>query len=175
MKKFSRFYCRVIHLIEDVLPSILLLIMLLSFLIGIVYRYLFRNPQPWTYEMNSICFLSISVLSCGAAHRCNDHVVFDMIYSRRSPRSQCIMRLISNFVTLIVALLMIPASFTYLMAMSGLLTQVVKMPKMLVFVCFPVMFALTVFRCGHRFFRDIKAIREKTYLEDYWDEEVAQE
>ena len=93
------------NIVEIYIPAIFFLTLFVSFLIGIIFRYVFDNPQSWTFELSSICYLAVAVLAWGIAHRTDGNVVFDMLYNRLSAKTQCILRIITNFATAVVAAL----------------------------------------------------------------------
>ena len=165
-KKIFRI-CR--DIIEIIIPSILFWVLFISFLIGIFCRYILKDPVSWTFEMGNICFLSVGLISCGIAHRKNDHVVFDLIYEKMSPVWKCISRIIGNGAIVFTALVLVPATIKYLqtMQLQKLYTQVIGIPRALVFSPFLIMILLGLLRSGWRLFCDVKGLLTKNYGEQY--------
>ena len=56
--------------------------MFVVFLINIFTRYVLRNPQNWTFEFSVNSFVIVGLLGACAAYRLEDHVVFDLVYTR---------------------------------------------------------------------------------------------
>ena len=175
VKKIFRL-CR--DFVEIVLPSVLFWMLFISFLIGIFFRYILKDPLSWTFEMGNICFLSVGLISCGIAHRENDHVIFDLIYEKMSPLWKNISRILGNSLIVFTCLMLTPATVKYLQTMQAqkLYTQVIGIPRALIFSPFLIMVLLALLRSGYRLVCDIKALLTKSYAEDYGNskEEVSE-
>jgi len=156
-----------LDVLEIHLPSLLFMTLFICFLIGIVCRYILKDPQAWTFEMSTICYLWVAVLSWGIAHRMDDNVVFDMLYNKLSPTVQCLLRLISNLLIAVTAAVLIGPSLEYLESLFGLTTQTIKLPRFLVFVPFTVSFISATVRSIYNFVLDICSIKDKTYKQKY--------
>ncbi len=133
-------------LIELYYPALCLIILFFSFLIGIFSRYILKNPQAWTYELSTICFVNLVVASWPYVQREHRHIIFDMFYEKQSNRTKRIMRIIANTLIALSATALLPAACSYLCDMKDLTTQVIHMPRWLVFSCFAVSFALSAVR-----------------------------
>ena len=131
-----------IDLIEVYIPAVMLLCLFTSFIAGIIFRYVFRNPQPWTFELSSISFLQLAILSGCFVQRNDRHIVFDMIYSKASERAQCLMRILGGIIICFTAAILIPISIKYVASMYGLKTQILKWPRYIIFICFPLSFII---------------------------------
>ena len=162
--KLCRFF---LNVIEVYIPAIMLMCLFIAFIVGIVFRYIFRDPQSWTYELSSISFLQFAILSSCFVQREDEHIVFDMIYARRSKRTQCIMRIIGGIIVCFTATALIPTSIQYVGTMLGLKTQIMKLPRWCVFTCFPITFIIMDIRALIRLVLDIKAFVNKSYDKTY--------
>ncbi len=156
-----------LDIIEIYIPAIMLICLFVSFIVGIVFRYVFRDPQSWTFELSSISFLQFAILSGCFVQREDEHIVFDMIYARRSKRTQCIMRIVGGIIICFTASMLIPVSIQYVGTMLGLKTQIMKLPRWCVFICFPITFVIMDIRAFIRVIFDIKALVNKTYDKVY--------
>lgn len=134
------------NLVEQYYPALCLIILFLSFLIGIFSRYILKNPQAWTYELSTVCFVNLVVASWPYVQREHRHIVFDMFYEKQSGRTKRIMRIIGNTLIALSAAALLPAACSYLYDMKDLTTQVIHMPRWLVFICFALSFALSTAR-----------------------------
>ena len=154
-------------LIEIYIPEILFVIMFISFVLGVVFRYVFKNPQTWTFELSTICYLAVAVLAFGIAQKTDDNVVFDMLYNKLSMKTKCILRILTNVAITVVAAILIIPSITYLQSMSGLTAQVLPIPRWFIFVPFTIAFVATTARSAYRAVLDIKAFVRKDYIKNY--------
>lgn len=163
-----------LDVLEIYIPVLMFLTLFVCFLLGIVFRYVFKNPQSWTFEISSICYLAVGVLSWGIAHRTDDNVVFDMLYNKLSPKSKCILRVVNNLLIAVVAALLIVPSIKYVQSMAGLTAQTMPIPRGLIFVPFTVSFISAMVRSIHRLVLDILAIKHGDYLQKYGKKEDAE-
>lgn len=161
-----------LDILEIHIPSILFLVLFACFLLGIFFRYVLRNPQSWTFELSTICYLAVGVLSWGVAHRTDENVMFDMLYLKLSPKTQCIMRLISNVLITVTAALLIEPSFTFMMSMAGLKAQTMPIPRGLIFLPFMISFVMASARSLYRLVLDILALKNKDYSQNYGKKEI---
>lgn len=161
-----------LDILEIHIPSILFLILFVCFLLGIFFRYVLRNPQSWTFELSTICYVAVGVLSWGIAHRSDENVGFDMLYLKMPPKTQCIMRLISNLLITVTAALLIEPSVSFIMGMAGLMAQTMPIPRGLVFTPFTISFVIASARSLYRLVLDIMAFRSKDYTQNYGKKEI---
>ena len=160
----KKFFYVLLDVIEVYIPAVMLLCLFTSFIAGIIFRYVFRNPQPWTFELSSISFLQLAILSACFVQRNDRHIVFDMIYSRASERTQCLMRIIGGIIICFTAAVLIPTSIKYSASMYGLKTQILKWPRSIVFVCFPVSFVIMEIRYLHKVIIDFMLLFNKNKI-----------
>lgn len=159
--------CTILDLVEIAIPAIMLLCLFVSFIAGIVFRYLLRDPQAWTFELSTVAFLQLTILSACYVQREDQHIAFDMIYERMSLKAQCLMRIIGNIVVVFTATMLIPAAIKYVGTMADLSTQVLKWPRWAIFVCLPLTFLIMDIRAGHRAVLDIGSYLKGTYKKEY--------
>lgn len=164
-----------LDILEKYIPSVMFLALFVSFLLGVFFRYVLNDPQSWTFEVSSICYLAVAVLGWGIAHRTDDNVVFDMLYNILSAKVQCILRIVTNITIAVVAVLMIVPTINYLVDMKDLTTQIIKIPRYLVFLPFLISFISATIRSVYRLVLDIRAMRKQDYVQHYGVKEVSEE
>ena len=167
MKKKRNVWQVLLDVIEIYIPSVAFIVLFITFLLGIIFRYVLRNPQTWTFEISRISFLWAAILAACIAGRTENHVVFDMIYVKVSPKVQCIMRIISGLMMTVFITWLIPATNQYLKRMNTQPTSILRLPMSLVFIPFLVLFICSAIRALHRLILDIQAFRKKTYVQQY--------
>ena len=163
-----------LDILEIHIPSILFLVLFACFILGIFFRYVLRNPQSWTFELSTICYVAVGVLSWGIAHRADENVVFDMLYLKMSPKTQCIMRLISNVLITMTAALLIEPAYSFMMSMAGLKAQTMPIPRGLIFLPFMISFVMASARSLYRLVLDILAFKNKDYVQQYGKKEITE-
>jgi TRAP-type C4-dicarboxylate transport system permease small subunit len=88
------------------------------------------------------------------------------VYTRLSSRGQNILRMISYVIVIVFFLVAIPESIMSL-ARLPTVTSIMKIPERIIFLSFPVLMASTVCRSAYRLVMDIKAFRNRTYVQTY--------
>jgi TRAP-type C4-dicarboxylate transport system permease small subunit len=84
------------------------------------------------------------------------------------------MRMISNFLMMATAALLIVPSVNYIMSMAGLQAQTLPIPRGVIFVPFTVSFVMATARSLCRLVLDVIAFRSGDYAQSYGKKEVAQ-
>ena len=163
-----------LDILEIYIPMLLFLVLFLCFLIGIVYRYFLKNPQSWTFELSSICYLGVGVLAWGVSHRTEEHIVFDMLYNKVSDRIQCLIRVINNLLISLTAACLVIPSINYLKSLEGLKAQTLPIPRFVIFIPFTISFLTAAVRSGYRFALDLKGFVKCDYAQHYAVKEEAQ-
>jgi C4-dicarboxylate transporter DctQ subunit len=163
VKKAARW---IVDFIEVYLPIGVFVLLFIVFLINIFFRYVLRNPQNWTFELSVNAFVIVGLLGACAAYRLEDHVVFDLVYTRRNPRGQNIMRMISYAIVIVFLAVALPSTLRSLLN-NPAVTSIMKIPDKLIFVSLPVMMISMIARSAYRLVLDIKAFRNKTYVQTY--------
>ena len=163
LKKAGRWF---IDFIEVYLPIAVFIMMFAAFMINIIFRYVVRNPQSWTFEFSVNAFVVVGLLGACAAYRKEDHVIFDLAYARLKPRSQSIMRMISYVIVIVFFSIALPQTIMRIWK-NPAVTSILRIPDRLLFMCFPILLISTVFRSVYRLALDIKAFRNRTYVQTY--------
>jgi len=167
LKKVARWLA---DFIEVYLPIAVFVMLFLAFLINIFFRYILKNPQNWTFELSVNAFVVVGLLGACAAYRKEDHVVFDLVYTRRNPRGQNIMRMISCAIVIVFLAVALPSTLRSLWK-NPAVTSIMKIPDKFIFVSLPVMMVSMIARSAYRLVLDIKAFRNRTYVQTYNTEE----
>lgn len=174
--KRAKNICKVLlDIVEIWVPAILLLTLFIAFVLGVFFRYVMKNPQSWTYELSSIAFLSFAIVSACYVQRVEKHIVFDMLFNKMSVKTQCAMRIFSNVVITVTCVLLTPATIKFIGSMKNLTSQILKIPRGLIFACFLLLFFSTAIRAGVRVFLDSVAFKNKSYTQKYAIEEEVDE
>ena len=163
LKKVARCLADVL---EVYLPIAVFVALFLVFLTNIFCRYILKDPQNWTFEFSTYSFLVVGLLGACVAYRKEDHVIFDLAYAKLKPKGQNIMRMLSYVIVIVFFLVAIPECIVSL-ARLPTVTSIMKIPERFIFLSFPVLMVSTVCRSAYRLVMDIKAFRNKTYVQSY--------
>jgi TRAP-type mannitol/chloroaromatic compound transport system permease small subunit len=71
-----------------VLSGVLIVIMMFATVYGVVRRYAFHNPEPYSYEISTMFMVFTFVFAISAVERLGRHIRVDFISSRLSDRWQ---------------------------------------------------------------------------------------
>lgn len=159
---------RLLNFVEFLLPSVLFLLLFFAFLWGVICRYVLNAPQSWTYEMSSVCFLAVVILSICIADRENAHVCFDMFYAAAGERMQRAMRLLGDLLVFVTALILLPVSVEYLVSMRGLQLQFIPISRWVIFTPFPITFLLTAIRGCCKLLIELGAMKHSVFTTPYY-------
>jgi TRAP-type C4-dicarboxylate transport system permease small subunit len=162
----SRTVRRISFLIEVLLPVVIFSALFIVFLANVFFRYILRNPQNWTFEFSVNAFAVVSLLSACTAHRTEDHVVFDLLYTHVSDKTRNIMRIISSVIVIVLFSAALPGTFRYLQKLPAL-TSIMNIPFRFLFLPFPILLLSMVIRSLCRLKLDVEAFLRKTYVQTY--------
>ena len=162
------------NVLEVYIPAFYFIVLFASFLLGVIFRYVLKDPQSWTFELSSICYLGVGVMSWGIAHRTDENVVFDMLYTKLSEKVQCVFRIITNVLITATAALLIMPAINYLLGMRNLQTDVMRWPRYIIFLPFVVSFVAAVCRSAYRLVLDVKGFARRQYRQQYGKQEETQ-
>jgi TRAP-type C4-dicarboxylate transport system permease small subunit len=166
MRQIKKAARRFADFIEVQLPIAVFVMLFLAFLINVFFRYVVRNPQNWTFELSINSFVVVGLLGACAAYRTEDHVVFDLLYTRLNSKGQNILRMISSVIVIVFFSIALPGSIRYLVKLPAV-TSIMRIPLRFVFLSFPILLISTVLRSAYRLVLDIKAFRDRTYVQRY--------
>jgi TRAP-type C4-dicarboxylate transport system permease small subunit len=167
LKKAGR---AIVDFIEIYLPIGVFIVMFIVFLINIFTRYVLRNPQNWTFEFSVNSFVIVGILGACIAYRLEDHVVFDLVYTRRKPRGQALMRIVSYVLVIAFFVAALPSTIRSL-ANNPAVTSIMKIPDRYIYSVIPIMMVSVIARAAYRLVLDIRAYRAKSYAQTYNTEE----
>ena len=163
LKKAAR---GVADFVEVHLPIVVFIMLFLAFLTIVVFRYIIKNPQNWTFELSVNAFVIVGLLGACAAYRKEDHVVFDLLYTRLDAKGQNILRIISSVVVIVFFTIALPGSIRYLVRLPAV-TSIMRIPLRFVFLPYPILLISMVLRSAYRLVLDIKAFRNQSYVQTY--------
>ena len=152
--------------VEVHLPIAVFVMLFLAFLTNVIFRYILKNPQNWTFELSVNAFVIVGLLGACAAYRKEDHVVFDLLYTRLDAKGQNILRIISSVVEIVFFAIALPGSVRYLVRLPAV-TSIMRIPLRFVFLPYPILLISMVLRSAYRLVLDIRAFRNQSYVQTY--------
>jgi TRAP-type C4-dicarboxylate transport system permease small subunit len=90
--------------------SSILLIMFLSTIVQVFFRYVLNNPLPWPEEIARYCFIWITFIGLAINVKSDEHYRIDFILNRLNPKYRNIIELFFNVVTILFLIIAIIGS-----------------------------------------------------------------
>ncbi|MEJ5229405.1 MAG: TRAP transporter small permease [Pseudothermotoga sp.] len=158
---------RIVKITADILethiPALSMLILFMSMLLQVILRYGFKHPSPELFEISSYSFVWAVLLGAALANKYKNHIKFDIIYNKFSPRTKCIIDIVfdSFFSTLLVISLapVIKQSLWYKIIRS----EVLGIPWTYLVICLPIMMVLITVQNITSVYKNFrKLIKERT-------------
>jgi TRAP-type C4-dicarboxylate transport system permease small subunit len=104
---------RIFDAIEQGLGVLFLLVMFISVLIQIFFRYVLQSPLTWTEEASRYSFIWIVLLGAAFAARKKEHVVMEVLVKRFPASLQRYISLVLNSIILISLIYLLPISWKF--------------------------------------------------------------
>jgi len=90
--------------------TLFMIILVAAVSAGIIARYFFNSPFPWTEELVVFLFIWIAFLGAAVASARHKHVVVDVITARFSPSKRNLVGVITDVLTLVFVTMVIIGS-----------------------------------------------------------------
>ena len=124
--------------VEIYIPIAAFIVLFLTFCYQIFMRRVMGDPQSWTAEVQSICFLWLVMLGACYAQRTRGHVTFTLLYDTLGVKGKALLSMLGN---LLIAVTFAAATIPSLNYVWGLqaraqVTSILKISKTLAFFPF---------------------------------------
>jgi TRAP-type C4-dicarboxylate transport system permease small subunit len=139
---------KVVNFFGITVPTVAFLIIFITFMIGIVSRYVLRKPVPWTYEISILAYMWTTFFGVGQAIKLDEHVVFGLVYDSVSEKLQRVFRITYNLVIVILVSIVFVPCTSSMLSKQGI-TGVLQLPYKWVFAPFLLMFIDIIVRCAY--------------------------
>lgn len=108
------------------------LVIFITFMTTIISRYCLKKPVTWSYEVSVLAYMWTMFFASGIALKYEEHVVFGLVYDKRSEKGKAIYRMIYNAMLIVLLAWSLPSGIRAIMK-SQMITGVLKLPYKLVF------------------------------------------
>ena len=112
---------------ENVLAA-LLGVMFAAFMVQIVFRYFFNFPTGWTTELTLITWLWLVLWGAAFVVRESEEIRIDLVPSMVSRRTRVIMALIACVAIIVLYVISLPATWSYVTFMKVEKSSYLKIP-----------------------------------------------
>ena len=112
---------------ENVLAG-LLGVMFAAFMIQIVFRYFFNLPTGWTTELTLITWLWLVLWGAAFVVKESEEIRIDLVASMVSRRTRLIMAWVASVVIIVLYVITLPATYSYVSFMKVEKSSYLKIP-----------------------------------------------
>jgi TRAP-type C4-dicarboxylate transport system permease small subunit len=149
-----------IDFIEIIFPSIILVVILVSFSTEVLARYIFNISFMWTQEISTYSYLWMVFLGACYCERTKSNIVFSIVYDEVSPFLKMIFDAVSHIMISIVLIILIPSAINFYQFFYTRTTVTLKIPLAIVYFGFAIFMAITIPRELYRLYLTIHDIIE---------------
>src|SRR5690348_12949543 len=97
---------------EDVVV-LLLLLMFVSFLLQIAFRYVLNQPLGWTDEVTVLCWIWVVLWGAAFILSDNEEIRFDVVSSQVSPATRRVFTIVVSISLVVLFAIALPATWGY--------------------------------------------------------------
>lgn len=147
--------------VELYIPLISFVALFLIFCYQVFMRYILKNPQPWTLEVEQMCFLWLVLLGACYAQREKSHVTFTLLYDNLGVKGKAITAMIGNIIIAVTFLAATVPSLHYILGLTkrAQVTSILKVPKTLVFFPFVVFLVIILIYAIMDIYEEVMVLR----------------
>jgi TRAP-type C4-dicarboxylate transport system permease small subunit len=145
---------RIFDVIEQGLGVLFLLVMFVSVLIQIFFRYVLQSPLTWTEEASRYSFIWTVLLGAAFAVRRKEHVVMEVLVKRFPATLQRYISLVLNVIIFISLIYLLPVSWKFFYFMKNVSAPTMNISWGFLFFSAPLSIALMTIHTFTRFFKD---------------------
>ena len=142
MKRGMKVLDTVFDVLEQGFGVIFLLIMFVSVLIQIFFRYVLKSPTTWTEEASRYSFIWVVLLGTSFAVRRKEHVVMEVLVSRLPRFFRKYLGIALNIIVLAALLYLLPVSWNIFMFMKNFSSPTLSISWGFLFFAAPLSIAL---------------------------------
>lgn len=134
--------------VEKYIPLIAFVVLFVVFVYQVFMRYVIRNPQAWTTEIEQGCFLWLVMLGACYCQRMKGHVTFTLLYDNLGVKGKAFTAMLGNILITFTTLITFLPSLNYIWGLfeRQQMTTLLKIPKTIVY--FPYVIFL-IFICAY--------------------------
>jgi len=144
--------------VEEIAAMVFFTIMFASILVGVFWRYVLNDPLIWTVNAAAVAFIWSVLIAAGLPNWGDEHIQFDLLYRRMSPRWQRVSRMVGNLLLVVIFALPIPATWDYLVFIEPDSVTGLPLKFNLAFAVVLWFLASTVLHRGRLLVKDIRDI-----------------
>lgn len=138
------------------LPMVAFIIVFVTYLVMIFYRYIFHAAMAELYELNMIAFLWCATIAAAYATRKDLHIRFEVLYEKLNEKKRLIMRLVGNLIVLVLFSILLPHAYNAVIFQGIRKTSILGISFTIVYFPFIILNVVTIIEYFISVIRDIK-------------------
>ena len=131
-------------IVEIYIPVATFVIMFVTFVLQIFFRYILRQPLAWAYEVTVSCYLWLVILGACYAQRDHGHVTFTLITDKRPIRGRAFCTFMGSLLICVAFAWAFVPSLKFVLMMKMQKTSMLKIGLNIVYFPYVVFLALTI-------------------------------
>jgi TRAP-type C4-dicarboxylate transport system permease small subunit len=139
---------RAVNFLFDLLEVYLAVVVFAALIVTVsaevFFRYVLNNPSPQLFELSIYCFVWVIYLGGALATRYNQHVRFDLIYTRLAPKARRVLDVVFDLLTNGVLLVLFWPAVRYTIDMYKIKASALRVPWTFLLIVFPIFLALVL-------------------------------
>ena len=144
----------VFDIIEQGLGVFFVLLMFISVLLQIFFRYVLQSPLTWTEEVARYSFIWTVLLGAAFAVRRKEHVVMEILFDRFPKSVQRYVMVIINGIILLSLIYLLPVGWSFFSFMKNISAPTLNISWGFLFFAAPLSIALMTIHTFIRFIKD---------------------
>lgn len=144
MKTLKQIYNIISDIFELYVPCISFVVVFVTYVIMIVYRYIFNAQINWIYELSMIAFVWTVVLSASYCSRKDDHIIFTMLYDILGKNGQLIFRIVGDLFIVVIMSILFPKAVEAVSFLAIKKSPLLKIPFSIIYSPFIVFNFFTI-------------------------------
>lgn len=149
---------KILDVIELYVPMISFTAMFISYIVLILYRYIFYASIQWLNEFSIIAYSWSAVFCYSYCERKKQSVSFSIIYDKFSERGKTIIRIIGHLFIIATFSILLPYAYDFVSFMQIKKSPVMKIRFSVIYFPFVIFVALTVLHYIIRLINDIRSL-----------------
>jgi TRAP-type C4-dicarboxylate transport system permease small subunit len=155
--KLEKAFDRICEFIEITIPSICFIILFVSYILLILYRYVLHASIQWLNEISWISYLWSAVFALSIGGRTGDNVSFTIVYNHCSEMVKKSFRIIGNGLVVCLFLCTLPKVWEAIDFLSIKKSPIMGIPFNILYFPFLIFMVLTVIYCLKPLVTDISS------------------
>ncbi|RAK07463.1 TRAP-type C4-dicarboxylate transport system permease small subunit [Halanaerobium saccharolyticum] len=153
-----KIYSFIINFMEETIPSIAILLIILVLIVQVFMRTVFRISYTSLYELSLWGYVWLLYFGASYARRKDKHVRLDIIYEKFPTKVQKGLNIFFNLFVTVVFVILLPDIWEYLMFVSRIKTHTLRWSWTYVFSPFFIFMVLVIIHNLEYIYKDLKYI-----------------